>query len=915
MEVTLLVNQESHVVDIEPEMPLLWVIRDVLGLTGTKYGCGIGLCGSCTVHVDGEAVRSCTTTAADTAGKAITTIEGLASTSPHPLQTAWMEENVSQCGYCQPGQIMTAAALLSSNPNPSPEEIEAAMSSNLCRCGTYQRIRKAIARAASGESARSGALAAGESLGELPLDPSTISYLPSLLPLAGAIAFIKDSQGRKTSRRGFLQVAAAAGAGLIIGISLPGCSEDIDESGKVTPSSAGGSSPAAAEEASPTRTTAAAAAVAGTDVAGAATSLPSGDNSPTSAAAAAATSTSTAGPTPTNMPSPTPTQEPTAFFEPNLYLTIDNNGIATIVVHRVEMGQGARTALPMIVAEELDIAWNSVRIQQAPADSRYGEQQTSGSSAIYETFGPLRIAGGQAKEMLIMAAAQIWGVDRESCYAENGQVIHEPSGRSAPYGDLVEVAATMPPVRRPLKDPAEFKIIGSRIGHVDNPAIVNGSMLFGTDINVPEMLYAAVVRGSELRGTIADYDASAAESVPGVIQILPIESGIVVVADSTWAAHRGADLLNITLGSGRFSDLNSAELAQEYRTALTPGTTETNFLESIYEISFLAHAALSPMNCTADVRSSSGEIWAPTQAPQYAKSAAQRITGLSADALTVHIPRLGGGFGRRLQIDYVQDAAEISKEIGRPVKVIWRREDDIRHDYYHPLSVHYASADLTNPRLPNIQSRTYGQWDQITGAWRAVSNFTDAFVRECFIDEMAEQLDRDPLELRFDLLPGSFQNPLEVAAEMSGWGDALPAGRSRGIAAFATWGVTPVVMVAEVSNEGGEPRVHRVVVSLDPGLAINPDMIEAQMEGGIAWGLSALLGKGITIVNGQVQQSNFHDYPVLRFDKMPEVETHIIPSNQTPRGVGEMGVPPIAPAVCNALYGLTGQRIRTLPRS
>ena len=279
----------------------------------------------------------------------------------------------------------------------------------------------------------------------------------------------------------------------------------------------------------------------------------------------------------------------------------------------------------------------------------------------------------------------------------------------------------------------------------------------------------------------------------------------------------------------------------------------------------------------------------------------------------MHVPRLGGGFGRRLQVDYVRDAVEISREIGTPVKVMWSREDDIKHDYFHPLSVHYVSADLSSRRLPHIRSRTFGEWDQITGAWRAVSNFTEGFVRECFIDEMAEYLDIDPLERRLELLPRPFHAPLELAAENAGWGTPLPEGHSRGIAAYATWDVTPVVMVAEVSLVDGSLRVHRVVTALDPGMTINPDLVEAQMEGGIAWGLSALTGSEVTIINGQVQQSNYHDHPILSFDQMPEVETYIVPSVQPPKGVGEMGVPPIAPAVLNALYGITGQRMRTLP--
>jgi isoquinoline 1-oxidoreductase beta subunit len=616
-------------------------------------------------------------------------------------------------------------------------------------------------------------------------------------------------------------------------------------------------------------------------------------------------------PVPTATPNPTP--EPTAFFEPNLFLTIDNNGIATIVVHRVELGQGARTALPMMVSEELEVDWSSVRVVQAPGDSRYGEQQTAGSSCISDTFAPLRLAGAQAREMLVAAAAQIWSVEQDSCYAENGTVIHQPTGRILAYGELVETAATLPPSRGRLKNSEDFKIIGTRIGHVDNPAIVNGSVAFGIDVTPPGTLYAAVARSPELRGSIVDYDATATEAIPGVRQVVPIESGVAVIADNSWAALQGKLALDTEWQPGRYTDLNSDDVARYFGEQLATGTTETDVLEAMYKVSFLAHATPSPMNCVADVREDSCDVWAPTQTPQLAKSAAIRASGLSSDDITLHVPRVGGGFGRRLQVDYVRDGVEISRNIGAPVKVLWSREDDIQHDYYHPLSIHHVSADLTRRGLPQVRSRTYGEWDQITGAWRAVSNFTDGFVRECFIDEMAFALGEDPLQLRLDLLPGSFSTVLELAAEHSGWGGALPEGHSQGVAAFATWGVTRVVMIADISMEDGPVRAHRVVTAIDCGTVINPDLVEAQMEGGIVWGLSALFGSEITIQDGQVRQSNFHDYPILRFDQMPEVEVHIVQSDLQPMGVGEMGVPPIAPAVANALFGLTGERIRTLP--
>ncbi|MGB3716232.1 MAG: molybdopterin cofactor-binding domain-containing protein, partial [Candidatus Promineifilaceae bacterium] len=905
MEIPIVVNGKSYSLSVDPETPLLWILRDELGLRGTKYGCGIGLCGSCTVHVDGEAVHSCTKTVASVEGQAVTTIEGLAEPTLHPIQEAWIAENVSQCGYCQSGQIMSAVALLNQKPDPSPSDFDVAMSGNLCRCGTYQRIRRAIEATAKNSLARSASevgvgntTVSTSSAARASLASSNVErYLPALLPLAGAIAFVKESDRTKISRRGFLQVAAATGAGLVIGISLPGCKESAETP---TPTMA-----PAINTPIPVHT----------KIPGQPTVVPHNTIAlPTSTGVVVAP---TATQAPALIPDPTatlsPTPEPTAFFEPNVFLTIDDNGVATIVVHRVEMGQGARTALPMIVAEELEVEWSAIRVVQAPGDSIFGKQQTAGSSCIYDTYAPLRLAGAQARDMLIAAAAQIWSVDRDTCYAENGTVIHQPSGQVLAYGELVETASSLPATRGQLKDKADFKIIGTRIGHIDNPQIVDGSAVFGIDVMIPGTLYAAVARSPELRGTVIEYDARETEDIPGVRHVLPIESGIAVVADNTWAALQGKRALNITWEPGRYADLNSGDVARYFREQLSTSTTETNVLEALYEVSFLAHATPSPMNCAADVRSDGCDVWAPTQAPQQAKSTATGLAGLPSADVTLHVPRVGGGFGRRLQVDYVRDAVEISRKIGAPVKVLWNREDDIQHDYYHPLSVHHVSADLTSLRLPQIRSRTYGEWDQITGAWRSVSNFTEGFVRECFLDEMAVALEEDPLELRLNLLLGSFQSVLETAAEHARWGEPLPPGHGRGIAAYSTWGVTPVVMIADVSLENGEVRVHRVVTAIDCGLVINPDLVEAQMEGGIAWGLSALLGSEITIQNGQVQQSNFHDYPVLRFDQMPEVEVHIMPSDLQPMGVGEMGVPPIAPAVLNALYAVTGKRIRNLP--
>jgi isoquinoline 1-oxidoreductase beta subunit len=356
-------------------------------------------------------------------------------------------------------------------------------------------------------------------------------------------------------------------------------------------------------------------------------------------------------------------------------------------------------------------------------------------------------------------------------------------------------------------------------------------------------------------------------------------------------------------------------MRDEFVESLGAGSgTDPAVLEAIYEVPFFAHAPPEPMNCIADVRADHCEVWAPTQNPGQALSRISFIAGLPKEKIQIHIPRVGGGFGRRLQVDYVEQAVQISSRAGAPVKLLWSREEDIQHGFFHPLSVHLATANLENIRMPQVRSITYQGWDDLTYAWRSVTNFTDAFVQECFLDEMAVALGRDPYELRLELEPNSMHEVLTLAANKAGWGDPLPQGMGRGIACWSTWNVTPVAMVAEVSiSPGGSVQVQRVLCAIDCGLVINPDMVAAQMEGGIVWGLTAALKGSIDIENGRVLQSNFDDYPLLRMDEMPQVEVYLVPSDRHPSGVGEMGVPPAAPAVLNAVYNATGKRIRHLP--
>jgi isoquinoline 1-oxidoreductase beta subunit len=681
------------------------------------------------------------------------------------------------------------------------------------------------------------------------------------------------------NRRDFLKVTAVAGVGLVIGVYLPGCK----------------SKTAATAE-------------------------------PTAVARPESTATPLPRPTPTVAPeaAATETPTPTDQFEPNLFVTINTAGEVTITVPRSEMGQGVRTALPMILAEELEADWSSIRVEQAMADRAYGDQNTGGSTSINTRYMPLRRAGAVARAMLTAAAAHTWGVAEETCHAENSTVVHEPSGRSLAYGELVETAATLPVPGDsdvPLKQPEDFHLIGTSVKRVDEPQFVDGSAIYGIDVTVRNMLYATVARCPVFGGKVASFNPTPAEAIDGVRHVLEIDGCVAVVADSTWAAFQGREALETTWDAGRYADLSSVNIRQGL-VQMAPQVGEKSSadgtaLDAAYDIPYLAHATMEPMNCVADVRSDSCEVWAPTQNPQQAKQRARSICQLPEDAVTVHVTLIGGGFGRRLETDYVEEAVKISKAIGAPVQVFWAREDDMQHDFYHPLSYNYVSGKMDASgrmvSLPRIYSLP-AQGGVPTGAWRSVSNFPEAFAHECFLDELAAANDLDPLAMRVDMLAQRGRAVVELAAEKADWGAPLPEGWGRGIAYHATFGVTHVAQVAEVSvDQDGKVRVHRVVCAVDCGTVINPDMVVAQMEGGIAFGLTAALKADITIENGRAQQSNFHDYPLLRMDEMPIVEVYIIPSDEQPTGIGEMGVPPIAPAVANAVFAATGKRVRHIP--
>jgi isoquinoline 1-oxidoreductase beta subunit len=621
-------------------------------------------------------------------------------------------------------------------------------------------------------------------------------------------------------------------------------------------------------------------------------------------------------PAPPTVTPVSPTFTPGGPFDwsPNFFLKMDQDGILTVYAFRSEMGQGIRTAIAMLIAEELDVDWNSVRIEQAMTDRKYGDQLTGGSVSVSTFYSGMRKAGAAARQMLVEAAAGIWDTDPAGCQTGAGFVIHPDGQQKLFYGDLVEAASRLELPEQPkVKEASQFKIIGRDVGHWDAPQIVSGKAIYGMDVRLPNMLFAVIARCPVFRGTFNSYDENAAKVIPGVRQIVALEDRIAVLADNTWAAIQGRNALDVTWDEGRNAMLNSEELRDQAKGSLPQPGSNSNLIDAVYEIPFEAHATMEPMNCTASVHDGVCEVWAPTQNPQAVQLQVAGAIGISQGDVIVKVPLIGGGFGRRLQTDYAVEAALVSRAVGAPVQVVWTRDDDLQHDFYHDMSAQYASVARENISLPRVV--TSGSRSVVpTGAWRSVEHFPQAYATQSFIDEMAAELKRDPLDVRLELYSDRAAQVIKLAAEKAEWGKPLPEGWGRGLAYHATFGVTHVAYVAEVSvNEAGNVRVHRVVAAVDCGGVVNPDNVKAQVEGGIAFGLTAALKAEATLLEGRIQQSNFHDYPILQMNEMPLVEVYIVESDQHPSGMGEMGVPPIAPAVANAVFAATGKRIRHIP--
>jgi isoquinoline 1-oxidoreductase subunit beta len=663
-------------------------------------------------------------------------------------------------------------------------------------------------------------------------------------------------------------------------------------------------------------------------------------------------------------------------FAPNAFIRIDPRGKVTLIMPQVEMGQGIYTAVAMILAEELDAAFDQVTLEAAPPNDKlygnptFGIQVTGNSNSVRAFWLPLRKAAAGARALLVQAAAQQWQVQPSSIRTENGEAIHDASGRRLAYAALIGHAQGSPPADPPLKDVKDFKLIGNPLKRLDTPDKVNGKLVYGIDAMPPGVKFATLAACPVFGGTVGHVDDTKARNLPGVRQVVVLKDFVAVVGDHMWAAKQGLAALDITWNEGPHSAVSSDDVWKQLRAAsktegavakstgdFAKGLTQGDLLEAVYEMPFLAHAAMEPMNCTVHVTPTTCEVWVGIQVLSRAQAVAAKVSGLPLDKVTVHSLLIGGGFGRRLEVDMVDMAVQVAKQVTGPVKVVWTREEDIQHDVYRPVYRDTLSASVSNARIAGWKQRITGssviaRWlppafqkgidiDAVdsgvdvpydipnlrveyvrdeppavpTGFWRGVGPNHNVFAIESFMDELAKKSNKDPVNFRrahLDKVP-RLKAALELAATKAGWGDPLPARTGRGIALQTSFG-SYIATVAEAEvDTNGEVRVRRMTCAVDTGIIVNPDTVVAQLQGGLIFGLTAALYGNITIAKGRVQQSNFNDYRMMRINETPLIEVHLIKSAEAPGGIGETGVTAAPPALGNALFAATGIRLRRLP--
>jgi isoquinoline 1-oxidoreductase beta subunit len=683
-------------------------------------------------------------------------------------------------------------------------------------------------------------------------------------------------------------------------------------------------------------------------------------------------------------------------FDAWVRVTADNR--VTLILGKSEMGQGVYTSLPMILAEELCVDWKQVHIEQAATNPKIYDLGTGGSGSVRGSWLPLRQAGAAAREMLIAAAAKKWEVGPDTCKARNGYVVHGHPERSFRFGELVVDASKLPIPNLhtvPLKNPDDFTIVGKDFHRLDTASKSDGSAKFGIDSRVPGMLYAVIARCPVFEGKVASFDATKAKAVPGVRDVFQIKTegrgasttgGVAVLADNSWAAIQGRRALEVKWDEGAAASESSDDLRKQFlENASKPGgvlrndgdadaalSASAKKLEAVYELPFAAHVCMEPMNCTVHIQDDRAEAWVPTQGPQWAQAVIAEAAKLPPEKVIVHTTLMGGGFGRRYQADFVMEAAQVAKASGKPVMVLWTREDDMQHDFYRPASYHKLQGALDGEgklaAWKHFQTSTSiaAKWSQKgaddpglgefgTGAtipyatpnihieytlahssaprawWRSVEHSSSGFVMESFIDELAHSSGQDPLAFRLKLIgaprkipqfgetpdypqmdTGRLKDVLQLAAEKAAWGKPLPKGQGRGIAAFYSFH-SYVAAVAEVSTNSGGVKVQRLVCAVDCGRPVNPNGVRAQVESAAVYALTATVKDAITVERGRIVQANFNDYEMIRMSEAPPIEVHLVPSTEAPSGIGEPTVPVIAPAICNALFAATGKRLRRLP--